>query len=100
MQQRKLGNTGLTVSALGFGCWEMGNPEYGSSDDKQMIAAVNRAIDLGVTLFDTAPNYGFGGSGSSMPSSTSLRSISICQPLHGIPRPRLGRRSTSQGHSR
>src|SRR5438105_9568271 len=40
----------------------MGNPEYGSSDDKQMIAAVNRAIDLGVTLFDTAPNYGFGGS--------------------------------------
>jgi len=62
VQQRKLGNTGLTVSALGFGCWEMGNPEYGSSDDKQMIAAVNRAIDLGVTLFDTAPNYGFGGS--------------------------------------
>ena len=62
MQYRKLGNTGLTVSAIGFGCWEMGNPEYGSSDDNEMIAAVNRAIDLGVTLFDTAPNYGFGGS--------------------------------------
>jgi aryl-alcohol dehydrogenase-like predicted oxidoreductase len=40
----------------------MGNPEYGRSDDSEMIAAVNRAIDLGVTLFDTAPNYGFGGS--------------------------------------
>src|SRR5438876_7607835 len=40
----------------------MGNPEYGRSDDDEMIAAVNRAIDLGVTLFDTAPNYGFGGS--------------------------------------
>src|SRR5712692_6040370 len=40
----------------------MGNQEYGSSDDNQMIAAVNRAIDLGVTLFDTAPNYGYGGS--------------------------------------
>jgi aryl-alcohol dehydrogenase-like predicted oxidoreductase len=40
----------------------MGNPEYGSSDDTEMIAAVNRAIDLGVTLFDTAPNYGYGGS--------------------------------------
>jgi aryl-alcohol dehydrogenase-like predicted oxidoreductase len=62
MEQRPLGNTGLSVSAIGFGCWEMGNPEYGNSDDDQMVAAVNRAIDLGVTLFDTAPNYGFGGS--------------------------------------
>ncbi len=40
----------------------MGNPEYGTSNDDEMIAAVNRAIDLGVTLFDTAPNYGWGGS--------------------------------------
>ncbi len=62
MQYRKLGDTGPTVSAIGFGCWEMGNPEYGSSNDSEMVAAVNRAIDLGVTLFDTAPNYGFGGS--------------------------------------
>jgi len=62
VQQRKLGNTGLSVSAIGFGCWEMGNPEYGTSNDDEMIAAVNRAIDLGVTLFDTAPNYGWGGS--------------------------------------
>jgi aryl-alcohol dehydrogenase-like predicted oxidoreductase len=62
VQQRNLGNTGLRVSAIGFGCWEMGNPEYGASDDGEMIAAVNHAIDLGVTLFDTAPNYGFGGS--------------------------------------
>jgi aryl-alcohol dehydrogenase-like predicted oxidoreductase len=62
MQYRRLGATGPTVSAIDFGCWEMGNPDYGSSDDNEMIAAVNRAIDLGVTLFDTAPNYGFGGS--------------------------------------
>src|SRR3979411_379905 len=62
MQQRKLGNSGLRVSSIGFGCWEMGNPEYGSSNDTEMIAAVRRAIDLGVTLFDTAPNYGYGGS--------------------------------------
>src|ERR1700674_3536328 len=62
MQYRDLGNTGLKVSAIGFGCWEMGNPDYGSSDDGEMIAAVHRAIELGVTLFDTAPNYGFGGS--------------------------------------
>ncbi len=62
VQHRKLGNTGLEPSAIGFGCWEMGNSEYGQSDDTEMIAAVNRAIDLGVTLFDTAPNYGYGGS--------------------------------------
>jgi aryl-alcohol dehydrogenase-like predicted oxidoreductase len=40
----------------------MGNPGYGSTDDSEVIAAVHRAMELGVTLFDTAPNYGFGGS--------------------------------------
>src|SRR4030081_401886 len=40
----------------------MGNPEYGRSDDGDTLPALTRAIDLGVTLFDTAPNYGFGGS--------------------------------------
>jgi aryl-alcohol dehydrogenase-like predicted oxidoreductase len=59
---RTLGKDGPTVSALGYGCWEMGNPGYGSTEDNEIVAAVNRAIDLGVTLFDTAPNYGFGGS--------------------------------------
>ena len=62
MEYRALGSTGLTVSAIGFGCWEMGNPNYGSTEDDEVIAAVHRAIELGVTLFDTAPNYGFGGS--------------------------------------
>jgi aryl-alcohol dehydrogenase-like predicted oxidoreductase len=62
VQYRKLGENGPTVSAIGFGCWEMGNPEYGSSDEREMVAAVQRAIELGVTLFDTAPNYGYGGS--------------------------------------
>lgn len=62
MEYRALGDTGLTVSAIGFGCWEMGNPGYGSTEDDEVIAAVHRAMELGVTLFDTAPNYGFGGS--------------------------------------
>jgi aryl-alcohol dehydrogenase-like predicted oxidoreductase len=62
VEYRALGDTGLTVSAIGFGCWEMGNPGYGSTDDSEVIAAVHRAMELGVTLFDTAPNYGFGGS--------------------------------------
>ncbi len=57
-----MGDSGLKVSAIGFGCWEMGNPGYGSTDEPEVVKAVNRAIELGVTLFDTAPNYGFGGS--------------------------------------
>ena len=62
MEYRALGDTGLTVSAIGFGCWEMGNPGYGATEDAEAIAAVHRAMELGVTLYDTAPNYGFGGS--------------------------------------
>ncbi|TAK20792.1 MAG: aldo/keto reductase [Chloroflexota bacterium] len=62
MEYRALGNTGLTVSAIGFGCWEMGGQHYGGTDDTEVTRAIHRAIDLGVTLYDTAPNYGFGGS--------------------------------------
>ena len=57
MQQRKLGNQGLTVSALGLGC--MGMSEfYGSRDDKESLATIHRALELGVTLLDTADIYG------------------------------------------
>jgi aryl-alcohol dehydrogenase-like predicted oxidoreductase len=59
MKQRKLGKQGLTVSALGLGC--MGMSEfYGSRDDQESIAAIHRALDLGVTLLDTADMYGCG----------------------------------------
>src|SRR5436190_4975757 len=40
----------------------MGGQHYGGTDDAEVTRAVHRAIDLGVTLYDTAPNYGFGGS--------------------------------------
>jgi aryl-alcohol dehydrogenase-like predicted oxidoreductase len=56
MKQRTLG-LGLVVSAEGLGC--MGMSEfYGSSDDDQSIATIRRALDLGVTLIDTADMYG------------------------------------------
>ena len=57
MQKRTLGTQGLTVSALGLGCMSM-TQIYGASDDTESIATIHRAIDLGVTFFDTAEMYG------------------------------------------
>jgi len=57
MQTRKLGNQGLTVSAMGLGC--MGMSEfYGGRDDAESIATLHRALELGVTFLDTADMYG------------------------------------------
>jgi aryl-alcohol dehydrogenase-like predicted oxidoreductase len=59
MEQRSLGRGGLKVSALGLGC--MGMSEfYGPGDDAESIATIHRAIELGVTFFDTADMYGVG----------------------------------------
>jgi aryl-alcohol dehydrogenase-like predicted oxidoreductase len=57
MQTRALGKQGLTVSMLGLGC--MGMSEfYGPLDDAESVATIHRAIDLGITFFDTADMYG------------------------------------------
>jgi hypothetical protein len=57
MDYRMMGSSDLKVSALGYGCWEMGGT-YGAFDEQEVIEAVNHALDLGVTLFDTALVYG------------------------------------------
>jgi aryl-alcohol dehydrogenase-like predicted oxidoreductase len=61
MEYRAFGQTGLNVSAIGFGCWELGG-SYGHFDDSEVIAAIHRALDLGINCFDTAQGYGFGNS--------------------------------------
>lgn len=61
MQYRPFGQTGLNVSAIGFGCWELGG-SYGHFDDTEVVGAIHRALDLGVNCFDTAQGYGFGRS--------------------------------------
>ena len=57
LTKRKLGRQGLTVSALGLGCMGM-SQSYGVSDERESIATIHRAIDLGLTFFDTAEAYG------------------------------------------
>ncbi len=57
MQTRKLGNRGLEVGAIGLGCMGM-SWAYGTGDEAESIQVIQRALELGVTLFDTADAYG------------------------------------------
>ncbi len=59
MQKRKLGNSALEVSAIGLGCMPMSSG-YGPADDEESLATLRRALDLGITLLDTADIYGDG----------------------------------------
>ena len=57
MEYRAFGRTGWQVSAIGTGTWAMGSL-WGPVDDRESLAALNRAVDLGVNFFDTADAYG------------------------------------------
>lgn len=61
MQYREFGRTGWKVSAISFGAWAIGGT-WGTVDDKESLAALHRAIDLGVNFIDTADVYGDGRS--------------------------------------
>lgn len=67
MKYRALGRTGLTVSEIGFGAWGIGGrtageTSYGDTDDTRSRAALDRALELGITFYDTAAAYGDGHS--------------------------------------
>lgn len=61
MRQITLGRTGLQVSPIAFGTWQLGG-DWGPTDETAAITAIRRAADQGITLFDTAQAYGFGAS--------------------------------------
>jgi aryl-alcohol dehydrogenase-like predicted oxidoreductase len=61
MQTRPLGRTGFQVSTISFGAWAIGGT-WGAVSDDESMAALRRAVELGVTLFDTADVYGDGRS--------------------------------------
>ena len=58
MQARKLGDNGLEVSAIGLGCMGMSQSYFPIPDRQDMISLIRKAVDLGVTFFDTAEVYG------------------------------------------
>ena len=66
MQTRRLGNSSLDITLIGFGAWAIGGPDWafawGPQDDNDSIAAIREALDCGVNWIDTAPVYGLGHS--------------------------------------
>ena len=62
MIYRKLGSSGIDISAVGFGAWAIGGWMWGGADENQAIDAIHAALDAGVNLIDTAPMYGYGRS--------------------------------------
>jgi aryl-alcohol dehydrogenase-like predicted oxidoreductase len=66
MKKTELGSTGMEITRVGLGAWAIGGAEYdcgwGEQDDDDSIAAIHRALELGVNWIDTAAQYGFGHS--------------------------------------
>ncbi len=64
MECRRLGQSGLEISVIGLGTWAMGATveTWGHVDDRESIAAIHQALDLGINFIDTAPIYGLGHS--------------------------------------
>src|SRR5438094_589832 len=66
MKTKKLGNSNLSITPVGFGAWAIGGSGWefgwGEQDDKQSVAAIHRALELGVNWIDTAAVYGMGHS--------------------------------------
>lgn len=77
MQQRTLGRTGRTVSAIGLGTWQLG-ADWGDVSEEDALAVLEASLDAGVTLFDTADVYGDGR------SETLIGRFLAARPGHGV----------------
>ena len=59
MQRVKLGKSGLSVSPVAFGTWQLSSRFWGDQPKDQVVAAMKAAFDLGINFFDTADAYSF-----------------------------------------
>jgi aryl-alcohol dehydrogenase-like predicted oxidoreductase len=62
MENTKIAGVTIPVSRIGLGTWAMGGFQWGGADDDESVRTIHEALDLGITLIDTAPAYGFGHS--------------------------------------
>jgi aryl-alcohol dehydrogenase-like predicted oxidoreductase len=92
MQRRELGTSGLKVSAIGLGCMGM-SQSYGARDDEESVRTIHRALDLGVTLIDTADVYGKGGANEQLVGRAirdRRRSVVLASKFGLVPNPAGG----------
>jgi aryl-alcohol dehydrogenase-like predicted oxidoreductase len=62
MKLRPFGNTGMQVSEIGLGAWQLANPDWGANDEQEALRIVQASLDAGCNFFDTAPGYNHGRS--------------------------------------
>ena len=62
MKRRPFGNTGMNVSEIGLGAWQLANPDWGVNDKSEALRIVQKSLEAGCNFFDTAPGYGGGRS--------------------------------------
>jgi aryl-alcohol dehydrogenase-like predicted oxidoreductase len=62
LKKRILGKSGIEVTEIGLGLWAAGGSDWGPTDDREIASAIDTALDLGVTFFDTSDVYGAGHS--------------------------------------
>jgi aryl-alcohol dehydrogenase-like predicted oxidoreductase len=83
MKTRLFGGTGLEITTVGLGAWAIGGPGYafgwGPQDDDESVAAIERAVDLGINWVDTAPVYGLGHSEQVV--ARALKNLGSRRPL-------------------
>ena len=90
MKTFDLGKSGLSVSAMGLGC--MGMSEfYGTQNDDESVATIDRALDLGITFLDTADVYGLGRSeelvGRFLKKTSLADAITVATKMGRFPEP-------------
>ncbi|HEV7625867.1 MAG TPA: aldo/keto reductase, partial [Streptomyces sp.] len=103
MRTTTLGATGLRVSRVAYGTWQLSG-EWGSFDEDAAITAIRHARELGVNFFDTAQAYGFGASerllGKALRDELTRDRDSVVIATKGGIRPDGGGRDTSAGFLR
>ncbi len=89
MRYRTLGRTALTVSEIGFGAWALGGGAWGNQKDRDSLAALQKALDLGVTFIDTAAGYGKGRSERVIARALRERGarVTVATKIHPLPGP-------------